>query len=259
MDGKHDSLIRGVFIVAMIALTVGPFLLFLKDIGGLPAFPKEAAMGFDLNALLAAFIGTFVGALVAFQLEHNARKQEKIEARTTEGNLALLTLFQMFNSLRQFQKEVIATAPHAPGRWLRMKVTFPQRDDDIGFDPARLAFLFEYDDKNLLPEVLMEEGRFKLAFDMINRRTHLMLERIHPTLSRAGLQHGQAVNDLILTQLLGPALVAEIDQLTESLVVNVNEDVKSLVDTFGKLRTALVRLLPGSKFIRVEFDMPPNN
>lgn len=142
-------------------------------------------MPLDLSALLSAFIGTFIGAYVAFRLEHNERALEQIRQRGTEGNLALLTLFQMFNLLRQFQKEVIATAPDRLGRWMSMKVTFPRSEKSLGFEASHLAFLLEYEDKNLLPEILIEERRFNLALEMINRRSHLMLEKIYPLLSAA--------------------------------------------------------------------------
>jgi hypothetical protein len=61
----------------------------------------------------------------------------------------------------------------------------------------------------------------------------------------------------MIERIFGPAIVNEADQLTEGIVDNVNEDVESIKRTFDKLRLALVKLLPGEKFIRVEFDMPP--
>jgi hypothetical protein len=84
-----------------------------------------------------------------------------------------------------------------------------------------------------------------------------MLEKIYPVMSAAGLQPGQQVSEEALRRVLGPALWVEADQLTESIVANVNEDVQSVKDTFDKLRLALVKALPGQMFIRVEFDMPP--
>jgi len=220
-------------------------------------FLRAAVTFVDWKNLLAAFVGTFVGAYVAFKLEQKTRALEQVRMRSTEGNLALLTLFQMFNELRQFQKEVIATVPERPGRWMTMKVTFPQSGSKLGFDASRLAFLLECEDKNLLPEVLLEARRFDLAIEMINRRSHLMLEKIFPALSAAGLrQEEKKVPEGLVTAILGPALSSEADSLTEQIITNVNEDVQSLKGIFDKLRLALVKLLPKQKFIRVDFDQP---
>lgn len=209
-----------------------------------------------LGALGSAFVGTFVGAYVAFRLERNARASEEVRQRATDGNLALLTLLQMFNNLRQFEEEIIGTAPDPAGRWLKMRVTFPQTGIDLRFDAPHLAFLLECDDTNLLQEVLLEERRFKLAIDMINRRSHLMLEKVHPKMAAAGIQRGQNIVEKHIQELLGPALSAEAEQLAEGIVVNVREDIQSLRQTFDKLRLALLALLPGQKFMKAEFPMP---
>lgn len=250
-----------IVVVVLLILTAvaAVFWMAFPDVLGsffAAALAHTPNIGVNWDSLLSAFLGTFVGAYIAFRLEYRSRISEQRRTRATEGNLALLTLFQMFNELRQFQKEVIATAPEPRGRWMRMKVTFPQSPAMLKFDAKQLAFLLESENTNLLPEVLLEERRFQLAIEMINRRSHLMLEKIHPILAKAGLQHGEAVEDSQIRHLIGPALAAEADQLTEGIVQNVNEDVQSLKKTFDELRLQLVRLVRGEKFIRVEFDMP---
>jgi hypothetical protein len=210
----------------------------------------------NFETLLSTAVGAFIGAYAAFALERRDRSEEQIRARATEGNLALLTLFQMFSVLRQFQKEVISTAPEPGGRWMKMKVTFPQPDERLGFDPSRLAFLFECENKNVLPEILLEERRYHLAITMINRRSHLMLEKVHPKLAQEGVQHGMNIAEEAIKAVIGPALAAEALQLTEGIVQNVNEDVASLKTSFDELRKQLAKLLPKENFIQVEFDMP---
>lgn len=196
-----------------------------------------------------------MGAFLAFLLERRSRAHELMRQRATDGNLALLALHQMLNRMRQFQREVIATAPQRAGRWMKMKVTFPQEEENkVELDPARLAFLLEHADKNLLPEMLLEADRVRIAVQMINRRSHLMLEKIYPALAAARIGQGQQVDEGELTRIIGPALHAEADQLTESIVSHVNDDVQSLRGTFGKLQAALIDLLPGENFIRVDFN-----
>jgi hypothetical protein len=210
----------------------------------------------DWNTLISTVISTFVGAYVAFLLERRTRVAEETSARSTAGNLALLTLSQMLSQLRRFQEDFISSVPDRSGRWLKMRVTFPRSGSGLGFDVSRLEFLLESEDKNLLPELLLEEQRFQLVFEMINTRSHLMLEKVHPSLSAGGIHHGQEVDERAARSILGPALSAEADELTEQVVAHVNESVQSQRAMVDKLHRALVTLVPGQKFIRVDFDKP---
>ncbi|MGH8769683.1 MAG: hypothetical protein ACREV2_00665 [Burkholderiales bacterium] len=216
-------------------------------------------LGAYFSELVSAAIGTFVGAYAAFALERGHRADEQKKLRAAEGNLAILTLFQMWNVLRQYQKEVIEPAPDHKGRWLAMKATLPQSAEHVGFDPVRLEFLFESENKNLLPQLLLEERRFQIALAMINRRSTLMLEKVFPALEAKGVKEGTNLEEGVARAMLGPSLAAEVVQTTESIVQNVNEDVESIKATYEELRKQLVLLLPSAKLIQLGFDEQPRN
>lgn len=209
--------------------------------------------------LAATCAATFIGAYAAFKLEENSRRREKTKQQASEGNLALQTILLMWNKLRQYQVEAVETAPTGVGRWIRVKATLPHPADaaDLRFDPARLDFLFECENKNILPQVLMEGAKFQLAITMINRRGHLMLETVYPKLSAAGVENGQSVTEADVRRILGSALWVEGEQLTEGLLKIINEDVASLRKTFDDLREQLLKRLPGEKFIKVNFSTEP--
>lgn len=228
-----------------------------KTLGSMVGQPLMS-LGAYFGELVSAAVGTFVGACAAFALERRSRADERKKLQAADGNLAILTLFQMWNALRQYQKEVIELAPKHKGRWLVMKATLPQSVEHVGFDPSRLEFLFESENKNQLPQLLLEERRFQIALGMINRRSTLMLEKVFPTLAAQGIKEGMNLEEGVARAMLGPALAAEVIQTTEGIVTNVNENVESIKGTYEELRKQLVLLLPSAKFIKLGFDEQPD-
>ena len=202
---------------------------------------------------LIVLLGTFVGAYVAFELERRARERQRLDSRAAEGNLALFTLVQMWEVLNQYKKDVIDKAPNDHGKWLNMPTTLPQSRESLAFDPAKLYFLFEGRNTNLLPQLVLEQRRFHMAVSMINERSELMLKTIWPRLSAAGIELGKQCDEKVVHQVVGTNNFIVARNLADSIVENVSEDVTSFRQTFEKLRTQLRELLPGRKFIKVDF------
>jgi hypothetical protein len=206
------------------------------------------------HELILAFIGTFFGAFLAFALEQRDRTRERLSLRNADGNIALITLWQMWEILNQYKKEVIDTAPDDAGRWLNMSVTQPESHGNLGFDLAKLHFLLDGKDKNLLGKLLLEQRRFYSAIALINRRSELMLKEIWPRFPAAGIERGKQYDERAIKQVLGENNLIEARTLADGLTANITENLASFKVTFQQLRAQLHETMPKKKFINVDFQ-----
>lgn len=209
------------------------------------------------HELILAFIGTFGGAYIAFRLERRDRDRERLELRNAEGNLALFTLWQMWEVINQFKKEVIDVAPNNAGRWLNMATTPPRPLEALAFDIAKLHFLFEGKDKNVLGQLVLEERRFHSSIALIDQRTHLMLDVIWPLLGAAGIERGKQYDEKLIISIIKEDKLIKAQMLAESLTKQITANVGSFKNTFQQLRTQLREMLPDMKFINVDFQDSP--
>jgi hypothetical protein len=208
-----------------------------------------------IHELLLALIGTFVGAYLAFALEKRDRVRTEKTEKVAQGNLALFTLWQMWEVLNQYKKDVIDKAPKDNGQWLNMAATPHEQEHDLRFDPVKLYFLFEGKDLNILPQRILEQRRFYAAIILINRRSDLILNRIWPRLSDNGIQMSKQVyEEQRIHDIIGPGLLAEAKQLAPSLINNITKALVSFRETFCRLRTQLIEQFPGEMFRNVQFE-----
>ena len=212
-------------------------------------------LGGYLGNLILAVIGTFIGAYAAFALEKNSREAERTANKANEGNLANLTLFQIWNDLRQYQKEHIETLKgHPDAAWLELRATFPREVSPLEINANALAFLFEGKDKNLLPDILLEQIRYRMAIAMINRRTEKMIGLVYPRMEAIGMKPNEKIDSRVVAAALGPALTTEVKDLTSAIISHVNENLISLKITSEKLRKQLTELLPNQIILKIGFD-----
>lgn len=213
------------------------------------------ALANHIPELLLALLGTFVGAVLAFKMERRDRRIEEINRRVAQGNIALFTLYSMFEVVCQFKKDVVDVAPNNSGRWLNMNSTPRQQDFKFGFDINTLSFLFVKGEKQILPDLMLEERRFYALMILINQRAELMRDRIWPRLSAAGIAMStqQYLQDEI-EAIIGPGLLKEAQVLADSLITHTAENVQSLQAAFWKLREMLKEMFPEARFILVKFQ-----
>ena len=221
--------------------------MYLEKIGGF------------VGDLITAGIGTFIGAYVAFALEKNTRRLESIAKNVSTGNVAILTLFQYWNDIKQFQNEAIKPLLNQDTAWISMIATFQREESTLKIDSSALSFLFDGDDKNLMSEILLEEIRYKLMLSMINNRSKIMLEEVFPTMEKAGIKSAQKVDSRDIEKILGPALTTKIKDLTESIIEHVNENVISIENTAEKLKTQLKKMYPKSEIVGIQKIPEENN
>jgi hypothetical protein len=207
------------------------------------------------HEILLALVGTFFGAYAAFILERRDRERERLNEDIAQGNLALLTLWQMWEVVSGFKKSVVDMAPDDHGRWLNMNVTLPEQEHQFHFEPSKLYFLFESKDKQLLADLILEERRFYSLIQEINKRSDLMLNKVWPRLTAAGIERARQYYEVSeINRIVGAGYLAEARVLADGLVAHTNENFDSFQVTFKRLRAILLEQFPGKNFIKIDFD-----
>ena len=180
--------------------------------------------------------------------------------RAGAGNRALYTLFNMYNVLKQYQKEVIDPCKSRGHLWLNIDATLPYGKGRISFNADELSFLLEVGQANTFTDVMLEEQRFDINIGLIERRSVLLLEQAYPRLSDAGMHRGEQREIAEMKKILGENIVQQLRNMTDSILQFTGQNIESLERMFRRLRESLVLLYPERKFIEVRFssgEVPP--
>jgi hypothetical protein len=216
---------------------------------------QDAIVPIDLIVNSATTLAAaFAGAWAAFQLENRRRKREAVERHLSAVNRALYTVFNLWNILFQFQKEVIDPVRGKPDVWLNMSATLPSSYGLTSFQADELAFLLQTPHANTYSELLLEEQRFWVAIHQIELRSSIVLNQIFPRFSAAGVPVGAALTEPQIEGIIGIDVVHKLKQLTAGIIENVDENVKSLRTVHDALRNAITSVYPNKKVIRIGFE-----
>lgn len=206
----------------------------------------------EIISFFSTLFAAFAGAWAAFKLEERRRQREKIDDNVVAGNLALLTLSEIWNVLRDYQKTIVEEWRGRQDVWLNLPAT-PQPDPQgVTFDTKGLSFLLE-SYPAAVQKALLERRRFQLAIQMINSHSNLVLSEVFPILSSAGVTLNQGRPEAEIERLLGIGIVRKLKVITAAMIENVDQDVASSRKAFSQLRTTLKAIYPQRKFI----DLPP--
>ncbi|MGB9141069.1 MAG: hypothetical protein WCB71_02600 [Aestuariivirga sp.] len=205
--------------------------------------------------LVGNFLGTlvaaFFGAWAAFKYENVARKQQREDEEVSAGNRALYTLSNIWNILKQYQKEVVKDWRNKEDAWLNLPVITPLDDNDTTFNIQDLSFLLG-NHAGTFQEVLLEGTRFRFVAGLINRQSGLVLSEVFPRLSAANIQIAEQRPKGEIEKLLGVSTCHQLKVLVAGIIKNIDEDVASSRNAFVNLRAILKKIYPNRKFI----DLP---
>ena len=210
------------------------------------------------NALIdpaAILVAAFGGAWLAFRLERKRRDDDEIQRRVGAANRALYTLFNFWNILEQFRKEAIEPLRGKHDQWLNMPATVPTKYGLTAFEAGELSFLLQTENAMVFSTLLLEEQRFAQAVHMIELRSSIVLNQVFPRFATAGVRVGGTLLEPDVEKIIGNDTVHKLKVLGESIVANVDANLKSIVTAHDQLRAAMKRLYPKRKFIKVEFGV----
>lgn len=212
----------------------------------------------DLVAALAALTASFAGAWAAFSLENCRRSREERQRQLGATNRALYTLFQYWNTLEQYRKEVVEPYRERRDAWLNLAANPVSPITLHSFKADDLQFLLQAGKPQVFAELMIEEQRFNLAVGLIRERSALVLQQVFPRMAQAGFGVGTPATETDVESVLGVDVTHKLKTLTEAIIRNVDEDLASLRTAHDSLRKAMRELHPKQKTIEVQFAGPKN-
>lgn len=198
-------------------------------------------------------VAAFAGAWGAFLFESKRKAREDAEMQRTAANRALYTIYNMWNIMYQYHKEVASPYKGKSDSWLNMPANFAGHYGLISFDAVSLSFLLDGVHANIYSVVLLEEQRFGETVYLIEQRTNLLLNRVHPVFSAAKVQVESSLSEELAEKILGIDTVHQLRVWTPAIIDHVEKNIVSLRSAHDQLRQVMKTLYPDKKFLKIEF------
>jgi hypothetical protein len=208
----------------------------------------------DVGSWLGALFSTFIGAFLAFPFGIQQRERQRVNQEVTAGNLALSTLYEMWERQFQFQKDVVAPFKNRRDAWFNLPVGAPLDVVDLKLNRNDLGFVLQADGPTW-QAVILEDRRYQLMKQRIELRESLVLKEVWPCLVAHGVPIGANLPGVEVERILGPAIIQQLREHTEFIISQIGKKVESAWAAITALRETLRRIHPGRRFIKVE--LPP--
>ncbi len=199
---------------------------------------------------LATLAAAYFGALFAFKFQD---RNEDRKARTNNiaaGNRAMFLLLRQFNELSVIQKQIIDPARTHPAKFVVMRPSPPLNYNNLRVEVNSLSFLLETKHRQILMDLLIDEGRFHAAVQSLNERSKVHLQEAQPSLEKSGIVEGSDYSQTQIEKALGNRLFVQLNRATDEMIDHVDSSIKSLLQMGDKLYEALRDLYPGETFIK---------
>lgn len=210
----------------------------------------------DIVAILATLVASFAGAWAAFLLESERRKREAIDQNLGAANRAIYTLFNLWNILEQYRKEVLEPYRAKSDAWLNLAANPTIPIGEHTFQAAELQFLLQSPHAGIYAALLLEEQRFAIAIDLIKARSDLVLNQVFTKMAALGAPVGKSLAERDVENILGIDLTHKLKYITAAIFTNVDQDLDSLKEQHDALRTAVKSLYPKRKVLQIVFEVP---
>ena len=207
----------------------------------------------DVVAILATLVASFAGAWGAFLLESQRRQRDERDRSIGAGSRAIYTIFNLWNTLEQFRKEVLEPYRGKSDAWLNLAAHPAMSIGEHRFEAGDLQFLLQSSHAQIYAALFLEEQRYKLAIGLIHQRSQLVLTDVFPKLASAGFPVGRSAEQDEVERALGVDVVHKLKVITAALYTNVDEDLLSLKTRHDELRAAMKQLYPKQKVLQVIF------
>jgi hypothetical protein len=208
--------------------------------------------GKDIIDGLGTLAATFIGAWLAFRFARIQRDKERVSSEVAAGNQALFILSEIWNTQRLHQKLIVEPYRGKRDSWLNLNVSQPFDEHHATFDGKELSFLLQ-DYAAEYQRLFLEAQRYRMAANLVKQHRELVLTQVFPLLSDAGIKKEPRPNAEI-EAVLGFSVVHQLNVLTDSIIQNVDENVKSSFEAFKMLRSALKTIYPTHKFLYLKPD-----
>ncbi|WP_194713884.1 hypothetical protein [Noviherbaspirillum soli] len=197
--------------------------------------------------LTKTLVGSFVGASLAFSsnlwFHHKDRKRKHKAA----GNLALATAIRQWNDFLVIRKGFMQTKQAITEQnasvpiYLQAKPTHYYFSENLKFDYASLAFLFEHGRAELFTTLALAEQRYYDLASVIKLYT-AAAETMQSRLASTDFSSDKEYNLSDVEFAIGPDLLCKLQDTVSGLFQRFDEDESSYTSAITDLRSAMVQV-----------------
>lgn len=206
----------------------------------------------DLNPL-ATLVAAFAGAWGAFLFESRRKSNEEKERQRAVANRSIYVISEMWNVLYQYYQDIAKPYKNKPDAWLNMAADASYYGQ-AKFEAEKLAFLLDLGEHQVYPKIMLEEMRYKGLVNLIEMRNNLLINQVHPALSRANVKVGTPqLTEEFIESTIGIDATHKLKKWTPEIIKQVESNLQSLKEAHDEMRAAMKRLQPDKKFICLDF------
>ena len=150
-------------------------------------------------------VTVFVGAWAAFKFQNHQQEKLRQGLHIAGANRALYTIYNMWNIVLQYQKEIVNPFRGNLDAWLSMSAS-PSMGTTYGlisFKADELNFLLQSEHANTFSIILLEEQRFLMMTRLIEDRSAIILKHVHPAMGNAKVRVGESLTEAKIECLIG--------------------------------------------------------
>jgi hypothetical protein len=211
----------------------------------------------------SALFGAVAGALAAFGLGSAGQWWSANSANRAAGNLALITLIQMYQVLDNIRRQFLVEESNHQAKLLRRDpFEFELRPVTLGLSEGKLqlamdqlGFLAESHDPDVLARLMTVERAFELTVAMVVKHEHLM-QKFQARMANAHLAGESEVPPGRMPEIVGPDVFVYVVLTVRELQRALPDTLEGISRVTQDLRNALRMKLPTRHFLRYEFTNP---
>ncbi len=160
----------------------------------------------------------------------------------------------MEHFIAQIQKEIIDPFREKPEAWLNMPATHVPSSSYglISFQADELTFLLQTKHLNIFLKLFIEEQRFLMAIQLIEKRSSILLNQVWPILGK-NIPVGVKPTETEIENFIGFDKVYILKDMTTGIIKNVDADLESLKSAYDEFQNAMKEIYPKDKFIKIKF------
>ena len=203
---------------------------------------------------LATLFAAFLGALAAFLLQDWRNKRGEEARKRSAVNRAIFDLSMLWNDLEQYRKEIIEPIRKTNAPWLNMQANVSTQFHNVSFNFDELFFLVDAEKADLLQKLFLEESRYRITIDLIEERSKIVLNWLHPKMESLGFTKDSKLNLQELESKLGPDLTFKLKSLTDATIQFVDENLTSMHALNSEFTAEMETLFESKKVLKVQYE-----
>lgn len=217
---------------------------------------QQANFWVEMISPITTLLAVFVGAWFAFLLQSKKEKKKERNANLAALNSVQVNLVQQLNALTNLYKDYVIPYKDHPIIWIAIPAA-PHIDySKLQIDAGSLSFLVENKSSYLISKILNVEEKFQHVINIINLRSKSHVDRLQPELETMGFKEGEPFEKSIeeVEKLLGVRLVAELKRLTNDIISDLEDAIRSHEEIIKEIKTTGMKLFPKKRVLSFEYS-----